>query len=139
MLVVGVTSIARERGRDRERERVPVCVRFCLSRLPRVPAFPLCQRPVSTCLRKALDIPLYRYKEMPSCTMGCSYVLTWLTEKRLEPCVLTWLSEEHLETLFSNVLYIHPLYPSFTVFSKRFHLLYLLSLQQHPLNHVLYM
>jgi hypothetical protein len=23
---------------------------------------------------------------MPSCTMGCSYVLTWLVEKRLEPC-----------------------------------------------------
>jgi hypothetical protein len=43
------------------------------------------------------------------------------------------------ETVSSNVLYIHPLYPSFTVFSKRFHLLYLLSLQQHPLNHVLYM
>jgi hypothetical protein len=32
-----------------------------------------------------LDIPFYRYKEMPSCTMGCSYVLTWLAEKRLEP------------------------------------------------------
>jgi hypothetical protein len=40
----------------------------------------------STCLRKALDIPFYRYKEMPTCTMGCSYVLTWLAEKRLEPC-----------------------------------------------------
>jgi hypothetical protein len=40
----------------------------------------------SRLLRKALDIPFYRYKEMPSCTMGCSYVLTWLTEKRLEPC-----------------------------------------------------
>jgi hypothetical protein len=37
-------------------------------------------------LRKALDIPFYRYKEMPSCTRGCSYVLTWLAEKRLEPC-----------------------------------------------------
>jgi hypothetical protein len=37
-------------------------------------------------LRKALDIPFYRYKEMPSCTLGCSYVLMWLTEKRLEPC-----------------------------------------------------
>jgi hypothetical protein len=23
---------------------------------------------------------------MPSCTMGCSYVLMWLAEKRLEPC-----------------------------------------------------
>jgi hypothetical protein len=41
---------------------------------------------VSTCLRKALDIPFYRYKEMPSCTMGCSYVLTWLAEKHLGPC-----------------------------------------------------
>jgi hypothetical protein len=37
-------------------------------------------------LRKALDIPFYRYKEMPSCTRGCSYVLSWLAEKRLEPC-----------------------------------------------------
>jgi hypothetical protein len=36
--------------------------------------------------RKALDIPFYRYKEMPSCTMGCSYVLTWLAEEHLEPC-----------------------------------------------------
>jgi hypothetical protein len=36
--------------------------------------------------RKALDIPFYRYKEMPICTMGCSYVLSWLAEKRLQPC-----------------------------------------------------
>ena len=41
---------------------------------------------VPLCLRKSLDIPFYRHKEMPSCTMGCSYVLTWLAEKRLEPC-----------------------------------------------------
>jgi hypothetical protein len=40
----------------------------------------------ATYLRKALDIPFYRYKEMPSCTMGCSYELTWPSEKRLEPC-----------------------------------------------------
>jgi hypothetical protein len=38
----------------------------------------------------------------------------------------------------SNVLYIHPLYLSFTVFSKRLHHLYLLYLQQRPLNHVIY-
>jgi hypothetical protein len=38
----------------------------------------------------------------------------------------------------NNVLYIHPLYLSFTVFSKKFHPLYLISLQQRPLNHVLY-
>jgi hypothetical protein len=41
---------------------------------------------VTMCPRKALDIPFYRYKEMPSCTRGCSYVLSWLAEKRLEPC-----------------------------------------------------
>jgi hypothetical protein len=33
-----------------------------------------------------MDIPFYRYKGMPSCTMGCSCVLTWLAKKRLEPC-----------------------------------------------------
>jgi ubiquinone biosynthesis protein Coq4 len=41
---------------------------------------------MSTCLRKSLDIPFYRYKEMPNCTMGYSYVLMWLAKKRLEPC-----------------------------------------------------
>jgi hypothetical protein len=35
----------RVRARARERERVSAC---CLSRLPRVPAFPLCPRPAST-------------------------------------------------------------------------------------------
>jgi hypothetical protein len=44
------------------------------------------QRVSTTCLTKALDIPFYRYKETPSCTRGCSYVLSWLVEKRLEPC-----------------------------------------------------
>jgi hypothetical protein len=80
VLVVGVTSVARERGRERVRERVPACVRLCLSRLPCVPVVPVIstcvhvsQRislSVVVCLRKALDIPFYRYKEMPSCTMG---------------------------------------------------------------------
>jgi hypothetical protein len=42
------------------------------------------------------------------------------------------------KTVSSNVLYIHPLYLSFTVSSKRFHPLYLISLQQRSLNHVLY-
>jgi hypothetical protein len=51
------------------RERVPTCL--CVNLPPS---------------RKALDIPFYRYKEMPSCTMGCSYVLKWLAEERLEPC-----------------------------------------------------
>jgi hypothetical protein len=101
VLVVGVTSVARERGREREGERVPACVRLCLSRMS---CLPLCQSlcvhvhlcHVNVCQhdrepsppppKKALDIPFYRYKEMPSCTMGCSYVLTWLADKRLEPC-----------------------------------------------------
>jgi hypothetical protein len=42
------------------------------------------------------------------------------------------------KTVSSNVLYIHPLYPSFIVSSKRFYPLYLLHLQQRPLNYVLY-
>jgi hypothetical protein len=50
------------------------------------PSVPGVQRVSATCLRKALDIPFYRHKEMPSCTMGCSYVLTWMAEKRLGPC-----------------------------------------------------
>jgi hypothetical protein len=91
VLVVGVTSVARGRGRERERESHVVNV----SVSPRAPA------PTSTSpLRKALDIPFYRCKEMSSCTMGCSYALrgwhgsalspvhelTWLSEKCLEPC-----------------------------------------------------
>jgi hypothetical protein len=49
------------------------------------------------------------------------------------------LPEYHrVKAISSNVLYIHPLYLSFTVSSKRSRPLYLLPLQQHPLNHVLY-
>jgi hypothetical protein len=91
VLVVGVTSVARgsESERERERERVPACLYLnvplrppsCLSTTS-----PVWQRVSATCLRKALDIPFYRYKEMPSCTMGCSCELTWLLEKFLEPC-----------------------------------------------------
>jgi hypothetical protein len=58
VLVVGVTSVARERGRERERERESPCVR---------PSLPISSVPpptMSTCLWKALDIPFYRYKEM---------------------------------------------------------------------------
>jgi hypothetical protein len=41
---------------------------------------------LSTPFRKALDIPFYRYKRCPTVHWGCSYVLMWLVEKRLEPC-----------------------------------------------------
>jgi hypothetical protein len=70
VLVVGVTSVVRERGRERVGERVPVCLPVC----PQRPTLSVLQRVSTTCLRKALDIPFYRYKEMPSCTRGCSHV-----------------------------------------------------------------
>jgi hypothetical protein len=91
----------RERARERERERelglpacLPLCIRMSLSPRPRIVSTSprvnvrQCERflPLPPSLpRKAMDTPFYRYKEMPSCTMGCSYVLTWLAEKRLEP------------------------------------------------------
>jgi hypothetical protein len=98
VLVVGVTSLARERGRERERERArergsgpcsssPVpfpCVRMlvCSYVCPSVPlSF------FSSPSHGALDTPFYRRKEMPSCTMGCSWELTWLAGKCPEPCI----------------------------------------------------
>jgi hypothetical protein len=44
---------------------------------------------LSPCLRKALDVPFYRYKEMAQLYMGCSYVIMWLAENCLEPCTCT--------------------------------------------------
>jgi hypothetical protein len=58
----------------------------CCSVCPRRPTLSVLQRLSSTCLRKAMDIPFYRYKEMPNCTRGCSYVLSWMAKKHLEPC-----------------------------------------------------
>jgi hypothetical protein len=90
VLVVGVTSVARgsEGESERERERVHACL--YLQRVSPVHDVNVSSRgrepPSLPLLRKALDILFYRYKEMPSCTMGCSYVLTWLAEKCLEPC-----------------------------------------------------
>jgi hypothetical protein len=49
-----------------------------------------------------------------------------------------WGREAADKAVSNNILYIHLLYLSFTVSSKRFHPLYLISLQQRPLNHVLY-
>jgi hypothetical protein len=86
VLVVGVTSVAGEREREREKERVrpwgelsesasTASLLLCLP--PLVSVVRLCVRTcVSPCSPspsscwKALDIPFYRYKEMPSCTMG---------------------------------------------------------------------
>jgi hypothetical protein len=49
-----------------------------------------------------------------------------------------FFDKQYRKSVSSNILYIHPLYPSFTVYSKRFHPLYIIPLQQRPLNHVLY-
>jgi hypothetical protein len=81
VLVVGVTSVARERERERERERKRgfdlevSCLSLPLSCLSYSAC--LCSFVRRTFVRssllprwKALDIPFYRYKEMPSCTMG---------------------------------------------------------------------
>jgi hypothetical protein len=90
VLVVGVTSVVREQGRERVGERESPCVSPRLPPMSHVVSVATSvhdvQRVSTTCLRKALDIPFYRYKEMPICTRGCSYVLSWLAEKRLEPC-----------------------------------------------------
>jgi hypothetical protein len=121
VLVVGVTSLTRERGREREsrrareRERgsgpcssspVPLsCVRMLVCSYA-CPSFLLLFP------RGALDTPFYRRKEMPSCTMGCSWELTWLAGKCPEPYtgnnvavggvlspveVVSWPSEKCLE------------------------------------------
>jgi hypothetical protein len=74
---------ARARERERERERESPCVSLS-QRLSSTS--PVWQRVSATCLRKALDILFYRYKEMPNCTMGCGCELAWPSEKRLEPC-----------------------------------------------------
>jgi hypothetical protein len=90
VLVVGVTSVARGRGREREREsrRQRVCVSTCpCARLRLLP-------------QEGPGHPFYRYKEMSSCTTGCSYAprgwrgsalspvheLTWPSGKCLQPC-----------------------------------------------------
>jgi hypothetical protein len=97
VLVVGVTSAARERGRERERVRscgevselasvaslllcLPLLVSFSLRVFVRVsvPLLPRVGRPWTS--------PFIDTRRWPSCTMGYSYVLTWLAEERLEPC-----------------------------------------------------
>jgi hypothetical protein len=80
----GYRHRARERGRERERESLCAACLVCPT-CPQRPTLSGLQRVSATCLRKALDIPFYRYKEMPNCTMGCSCEPMWLAEKRLEP------------------------------------------------------
>jgi hypothetical protein len=85
-----------ERGRiaESERERVRPLLVFshrayvcfvCSYARPFVLSLPLPSVPPPP-PRGALDTPFYRRKEMPSCTMGCSWELTWLAGKCPEPC-----------------------------------------------------
>jgi hypothetical protein len=67
VLVVGVTSVARERGRERVRScgEVPELASAASLLLCLPPLVPFSQHAsVRPPLRKALDIPFYRYKEM---------------------------------------------------------------------------
>jgi hypothetical protein len=104
----GYKRRARERGRERERERGRESLRVSVSTsVLDVSCVATCVRDVAwcvvcstMCLRKALGIPFYRYKEMPSCTRGVAmcyrgrrrgalspvHELTWPSEKCLEPC-----------------------------------------------------
>jgi hypothetical protein len=75
VLVVGVTSVARERERKRGCGLEVSCLSPPLPRLSYSAC--LCSfvrrlfvRRVPPFLRKALDIPFYRYKEMSSYTIG---------------------------------------------------------------------
>jgi hypothetical protein len=79
----------------------------------------------------------------PNPTQGprCTFIWAGGSEPEGPDALWLWRTDPQIwdpKAVSSNVLYIHPLYLSFTVFSKRFHLLYLISLQQRPLNHVLY-
>jgi hypothetical protein len=96
VLVVGVTSVARESEGESERER------------ERVPAFPFspclstsvnCVNVYQCALGRPWTSPFIDTRRCPAIQWGCSYVITWLAEKRLEPCtcVLTWLSGKCLE------------------------------------------
>jgi hypothetical protein len=103
VLVVGVTSVEREREREREREgeREYGLVVRCLSWPPPRLSYSACLRSSpSPCVRSSvflvpvppsipvgrpLTSPFIDTRRWPSCTMGCSYVLTWLAEKCLEP------------------------------------------------------
>jgi hypothetical protein len=97
----GESERASTRAREREREgrallvlSLPFALRSCIrilvcSSVLCVCVF-VCSPPLFSLFfllpRGALDTPFYRHKEMPSCTMGCSWELTWLAGKYPEPC-----------------------------------------------------
>jgi hypothetical protein len=94
----GYKRRARERGRERPTlsELPPTTSNVC-------PRRPTCVHGVqrvcaASCLRKALDIPFYRYKEMPSCTRGVAMCYRGWRRSALSPVhELAWPSEKCLE------------------------------------------
>jgi hypothetical protein len=104
VLIVGVTSIARERGQERasrreqEREREGPTPARLLPSLCHASTRLSCRAfvcsyartfflfPPFSLLCGVLDTPFYRHKKVPSCIMGCCWELTWLAGKCPEPC-----------------------------------------------------
>jgi hypothetical protein len=94
----------KRRERERERERVwssgevPELASAASLLLCLPPLVPFSLRPsvssmsllLRACCPRALGrpwtSPFLDTRRWPSCIMGCSYVLTWLAEKCLEPC-----------------------------------------------------
>jgi hypothetical protein len=100
VLVVGVTSVARDRERESERARereFGLEVR-CLSLPPPCLSYSACLSSLAPFLRPSLSVPSLRAlgrpwtspfidtRRCPAVQWGCSYVLTWLGEECLEPC-----------------------------------------------------
>jgi hypothetical protein len=77
-------------------------------------------------------------KEQPEGLFAFGEIYKILKGPIAKKFMLLWVRYPFSKAVSSNVLYIYSLYPYFTVFFKRFHPLYILSLQQHTLNHVLY-
>jgi hypothetical protein len=112
VLVVGVTSVVRERGRERvgDRERESLCVSLSAPDIPRCPRHPTCVHDVqrcpccNVCPRRALGrpwtSPFIDTRRCPAVQGGVAmwyrgwrrsalspvHELTWPLEKFLEPC-----------------------------------------------------
>jgi hypothetical protein len=108
VLVIGVTSVAREREREREKERVrpwgelseSASTASLLLCLPLLACLRLFVRSVSPFLSPVLvrvpvslgrpwTSPFIDTRRCPAVQWGCSYELTWLAENCLEPCTCT--------------------------------------------------
>jgi hypothetical protein len=76
----------RARARVRERERESPCVRPSLPISSAPPPTLSTSPPPQRALGRPWTSPFIDTRRCPVVQWGCSYVLTWLAEKRLEPC-----------------------------------------------------